>query len=447
MPVKDNFKGWHWRERIANFEPSWFTIVMSTGTLQQCLVNFPYPITGADRWLRDIGYCLWILEIVLFGFFTGMLIWRYISHPVLLKKNMKEFPTSSFLGAIPISFNTIIQGIISYYDYRTSARWATFVLYWIALVMSMMISFGLVIYQTSHVKPQKLSDVAGIWVMTTVPLFVTATTASSILPYVYMESTKCAIALLVTGFLAWSFAIAEGTMIITVYFFRLVADKTPAAPLMVGSFLPLAALSQGAYAIHRFSIFLATYIKNGYAPTQVNPPPLSHATLLATSEVIHWMGIIMNLFLLAHATFWMVQGTTSVLMSLPKLQFNIAYWSSVFPMASYANAWCLLSRDLRDNGMRGWAATMVMIAVILWLFCALETVFRGFWQGSLFSAPGLEDWLGDEEQEQDEKSRGGRKDAWNGSYTMPPPGSQDEESGQANGHQADGNEGDSRRRN
>lgn len=167
--------------------------------------------------------------------------------------------------------------------------------------------------------------------MTTVPLFVTATTASSILPYVFMESTKCAIALLVTGFLAWSFAIAEGMMIITVYFFRLIADKTPAAPLMVGSFLPVAALSQGAYAIHRFSIFLATYIKSGYAPTQVNPPPLSHATLVATSEVIHWMGIIMDLFLLAQATFWMVQGTTSILMALPKLQFNIAYWSSVFP--------------------------------------------------------------------------------------------------------------------
>jgi tellurite resistance protein TehA-like permease len=374
-----------------------------------------------------------------------MLAWRYITHPVLFKKNMTEFPASSFLGAIPISFNTIIQGIISYYDYYTSARWAVFALYWVALVMALFVSFGLVIYQMSHAKPQKLSDVAGIWVMTTVPLFLTASTAASILPFVYMESAKCAIALLVTGFMAWSFAIAEATMIITIYFFRLIADKTPQAPLMVGSFLPAAALSQGAFAIQKFSIFLATYIKSGYAPTQVNPPPLSQATLLATSEVIHWMGIIMNLFLLAHATFWVVQGTMSIFMSLPKLQFNIAYWSMVFPIASYANAWCFLSRDLRDDGMRGWAATMVMIATLLWLFCALETVYRGFWQGSLFSAPGLEDWLGDGEQEQDEKGRGGRKDAWNGSYTMPPPGSQDEESGQANGHES--NEGDSRRRN
>jgi tellurite resistance protein TehA-like permease len=136
---------------------------IGTGTLQQCFVNFPYPVTGASRWLRDIGYCLWILEMVLFGFFSAMLAIRYIGHQILLKKNVTEFPASSFLGAIPISFNTIIQGIISYYDYRTSARWAVFALYWVALVMALMVSVGLVIVQMSHAKPQQLSDVAGIW--------------------------------------------------------------------------------------------------------------------------------------------------------------------------------------------------------------------------------------------------------------------------------------------
>lgn len=92
-----------------------------------------------------------------------MLVFRYISHPVLFKKNMIEFPLSSFLGAIPISFNTIIQGIIAYYDYRTSARWACFALYWVALVMALLVSVGLAIVQMSQAKPQKLSDVAGVW--------------------------------------------------------------------------------------------------------------------------------------------------------------------------------------------------------------------------------------------------------------------------------------------
>ena len=92
-----------------------------------------------------------------------MLIYRYTRHPALFKKNVLEFPTSSFLGSIPISLNTIIQGIISYYDYRTSARWAVFALYWVSLVLCLMVSVGLVIVQMSRAAPQELTDVAGVW--------------------------------------------------------------------------------------------------------------------------------------------------------------------------------------------------------------------------------------------------------------------------------------------
>lgn len=48
--------GWHWRERIINFTPSWFTVTMGTGIVTQLLVNFPYPA----QWLRNLGYCIWV---------------------------------------------------------------------------------------------------------------------------------------------------------------------------------------------------------------------------------------------------------------------------------------------------------------------------------------------------------------------------------------------------
>lgn len=139
-----------------------------------------------------------------------------------------------------------------------------------------------------------------------------------------------------------------------------------------------------------------------------------------------------------------------MLTTLPK-QFSIAHWSMVFPLASYANAWCFLSRDLRNDGMRGWAAFMVMVSTILWLVCAVLTTYHGFWKGSLFSAPGLEDWLANDEQDEEKtKARGGRKDNWNGTYTMPDPSEQgsqdDEEKGQANGRDSNNSEVESRRR-
>lgn len=272
--------------------------------------------------------------------------------------------------------------------------------------------------------------------MTTVPLFTTAATAGNILPYVNRESTKAAIAVLVTGYMSWFLAISELMFILTIFFFRFIAYKLPAKELLASSFLPAAALSQAAFAIQRLSIFLASYINSsGFGPTQVNPPPLSTATLQATSEVLHWIGILLSLGLLAHATFWVVQATCGLLIMLPIKTFSISHWSIVFPIASYANAWSFLSRDLRNDGMRGWAATFTMIATIAWLFCAVMTTYEGFWKGSLFSAPGLEDWVGDKE-DQDEDSRNGRRDNWNGTYTLPDPSQKskvDEEAGHSNG--------------
>lgn len=63
----------------------------------------------------------------------------------------------------------------------------------------------------------------------------------------------------------------------------------------------------------------------------------------------------------------------------------------------------------------------------------------------MFHAPGLESWAGDNE-DQDAKSRNGRKDEWNGTYSLQRHEEKsDEETGQANGfHHGDAN--DMRRR-
>lgn len=186
---------------------------------------------------------------------------------------------------------------------------------------------------------------------------------------------------------------------------------------------------------------------------------------------IHWLGIITSLFLLAHATFWLVQATASVLIRMPK-QFNVSnlshpihnhqlpppltrhhlrspekekrglstaplqigMWSFTFPWACYANAWSNLSRDLRNDGMRGWAATNTVGVLIIWLFCALMTAYLGFWKGELFSAPGLEDWLHKERGSEEGGDQGaGKQHRYDGTYTMPQPGTGDEEDGRKEG--------------
>jgi hypothetical protein len=54
-------------------------------------------------------------------------------------------------------------GIISYYDYRDSARWAAFAIWWIAVALTLFVSFGLLIVQMMKQEPHSIEDVAGLY--------------------------------------------------------------------------------------------------------------------------------------------------------------------------------------------------------------------------------------------------------------------------------------------
>lgn len=94
-----------------------------------------------------------------------------------------------------------------------------------------------------------------------------------------------------------------------------------------------------------------------------------------------------------------------------------------------------MSLNLRNGGLKGWAATCTVAVVLLWLFCALMSFWKGnapnfnfqarnlenyimltrlpgVWQGKLFFAPGLQGSLEREEIEKrqvDPEMPSGRK--------------------------------------
>ena len=59
-------------------------------------------------------------------------------------------------------------------------------------------------------------------------------------------------------------------------------------------------------------------------------------------------------------------------------------WSLTFPYASYTLAWIVLSKDLRDHGMAGFAAANTVVAAVIWLFCAGMTVWKALLTGAMF---------------------------------------------------------------
>lgn len=103
-----------------------------------------------------------ILTIILFVFFTALGVLRCIWYPKLTRKILQDFYQSSYLGAIPVSIDTIAVGITIYYNDRDVAIWVALGLFWLAVAMCLVVG-GVVVFITSaYSEPPEMKTVTGV---------------------------------------------------------------------------------------------------------------------------------------------------------------------------------------------------------------------------------------------------------------------------------------------
>lgn len=335
--------------------------------------------------------------MLLFVFFTIMSLLRLFKYPKVANTVFADFTQTSYLGAIPVAFDTIIVGIIIFYSHHENAVWAAFGLFWVAILLTSIVVFSSVFVVYHHQKDVKLSDVTGVWTLTFIPMVVVADTDSSLLPYL---GRSPGVAVLVLSFMAWSLGVSMSLVISTIYLWRLMRCQLPARDAIISCFVPIGPFGMGAYGIQNLASSLAAHIeKHHFVLERASDAPAP--SLAAVAENIHWIGIILAFANLGLATFWLIEAVASLLSKFPR-SFNIGFWSFVFPLGVYSNAFCRLSVDLRNNGVKGFAAACVVVTVSIWLVCALATVEAGILRGRLFYAPGLQ---GCAERERMDKGR------------------------------------------
>jgi tellurite resistance protein TehA-like permease len=131
---------------------------MGTGIITQLLTNFPYPA----EWLRTLGYCFWILNIILFSVFTSWFITRFVWYPSLFRSTLEDFTQSNFLGAIPMGFDTIIIGLITFYHNNHTAVWVAYAFFWVSVAMTVAVSMGAVFIMFVKQPQHKLEEITGV---------------------------------------------------------------------------------------------------------------------------------------------------------------------------------------------------------------------------------------------------------------------------------------------
>ena len=103
-----------------------------------------------------------ILEIVLFIFFAAMSVTRAIMYPALTKRIYLDFSQTSYLGAIPVSIDTILVPLSHFYADRRAAIWAAWGLWWIAMLMSVAVGVLIVFIICAYQDPHDLSTITGV---------------------------------------------------------------------------------------------------------------------------------------------------------------------------------------------------------------------------------------------------------------------------------------------
>ncbi|GAA5923497.1 uncharacterized protein JCM15063_003665 [Sporobolomyces koalae] len=374
------------RLRAIRFTSSWFSVVMGTGIVNSLFFNLPWESSHAV--FRKLGAAWLVLAMLLFAVFSFLTIMRYTIYPKIFHVMLRHETHSLFLGCIPMGFVTIVSGIaLTGYEYGLKTLDTALVLWWIALALSILTSFGVpcAIFTVHRVSAETFT---AAWLLPLVPPSTVAATGTSLCKLLLLEQRyPYAFVVLVTSYVILGVALCTACAIMTLYLQRLLLHKLPPKEVVVSALLPVGAVGQGGYAL----------LEAGKVASLLFPHIAEQRPQLAQLGMpLYGVGLVGGLFLWGLGLWFLFLAFVSVgvqftagsreTSSLPL--FNMGFWSFTFPIGSL----CLLTFGLADtlNSLFFKVVSTILTAVvfILWVFVFVPTAI-GFFRGTLFAAPCL----------------------------------------------------------
>ncbi len=96
------------REIIRHFTPNWFAANMGTGILALMIAEFPYGDWGQKIFAQG----LWTINVLFFALFALLFLGRAAFYPASFRRLFHHPVQSLFIGAIPMGFATIVNGML-----------------------------------------------------------------------------------------------------------------------------------------------------------------------------------------------------------------------------------------------------------------------------------------------------------------------------------------------
>jgi tellurite resistance protein TehA-like permease len=261
-----------------------------------------------------------IADICLFTFFMTLGILRAFMFPVIAKNVIDDFAQTSYLGAIVVAWETIVLGVIQFYADHDAGAYAAEAMFWIAAVASALVAIGGIYFMYSRQRAHTLEQVNGAWFLTFIPLVVCSTVGGAVAPRL---GYKNGAAVLFVSFMMWSLGVGMSCMLVPIYIWRLMSTLLPQNAVIVSTFVPVGPFGMGAYSTQQLGTGLARLLRE-HNYTLMNTPGLSAESgyIESIGEAIQWAGILLAIFQLAIATFFLTEGILGVYTRAPG-PFNV----------------------------------------------------------------------------------------------------------------------------
>ncbi|KAF2829313.1 hypothetical protein CC86DRAFT_368343 [Ophiobolus disseminans] len=377
------------RDRIAHFTWPWFAATMSTGALAVVLGNTPNTFTG----LQTIGKIVYIVDLVMFLVFNGLMITRFILVPRKLTASLHHPVEGLFHGTYWVSVALILNGAYVFGNDDTGP-WLTKALevcFWIYCAISFTVS---IIQYSMFFRLERLNvtDAVPAWIFPIYPLLVVGTLAGTILP---SQPDSASWKIFIGGILFQGVSWLISFLMYAIYMQRLMTSALPTANVRPGMYVsvgPAGYTSAGLLSLAK------------QAPRLI-PPNYWTDTVVPDGEIVRIIGIMSGLFILLFAYWFFFITTVAILAGIRKMSFSLNWWAFIFPNAGLTLATIQAATALNSEGMNGVASALTILLVVMWFITAAFCI-RALWQGDVM-------WPGKDEDKTMERLawgwRGNRK--------------------------------------